>query len=98
MFLISNAYEVQSYRIKGPAWLISEQYDLDAILPDGTMARQTPQMLRNLLAERLKLSVHREKVESSVYALTVSSTGLALKPSDPDAPRDPPCHSLVRWS
>ena len=46
-------------------------------------------MLRNLLADRLKLSVHTEKKERSFLALVVAKNGPKLLPATPDAPRGP---------
>jgi uncharacterized protein (TIGR03435 family) len=39
-------------------------------------------MLRNLLADRFKLTFHREEKEFSIYALTVASGGPKVKKSD----------------
>jgi uncharacterized protein (TIGR03435 family) len=45
-------------------------------------------MLRKLLADRFKLTFHREQKELSIYALTVAKNGLKLKESTspPDQP------------
>jgi len=42
-------------------------------------------MLQALLAERFKLTVHRESKEHAVYALVVGKNGPKLKESLPDA-------------
>jgi uncharacterized protein (TIGR03435 family) len=69
---------------KGPAWMYSELYSIEAkaesmpgqVAPDqGTM--QGP-MLRALLTERFGLSVHRESKPIPVYALTAGEEGHRL--------------------
>jgi len=44
-----------------------------------------PEMLQALLAERFKLTVHRESKEQAVYALVVGKNGPKLKEALPDA-------------
>jgi uncharacterized protein (TIGR03435 family) len=55
-------------------------------LPSGTTAEQIPVMLRNLLSERFKLALHREKAEVKGYALVAGKSGLKIKEALPDAP------------
>jgi uncharacterized protein (TIGR03435 family) len=50
-------------------------------------------MLQSLLADRVKLRVHREMKEMPVYALVVGKNGPKLKESAPDA--DPGGHTGV---
>jgi uncharacterized protein (TIGR03435 family) len=55
-------------------------------------------MLRKLLADRFKLTFHREQKEFSIYALTVAKNGSRLKEStlDLDAtPEGPPLLAFV---
>ena len=58
-------------------------YDITAKAEgDGTPTRdQFRQMLQALLADRFKLKVHREPVETAVYALIVGKGGPKFKPS-----------------
>ncbi len=71
-----------------PNWLNSERFDISAKIPDGVSPDRVPEMLQALLAERFKLSLHRETRELPVYALTVQKNGAKLKPAaaDADAP------------
>jgi uncharacterized protein (TIGR03435 family) len=88
--VLTRAYEVKSYQITGPAWLDSERYDIVAKVPDGAPKEQIPAMLRNLLAERFKMKVHRETKEQPVYALIVGKNGPKLKKADENpAPSEP---------
>jgi len=98
--LIRNAYQLQDFQISGgPSWMASDHYDLIAKMPDGFQPPPGPPppgsgpgplqlMLRALLAERFKLTVHNETKDSSIYALIVArgdaKLGPSLKKSDTD--------------
>jgi uncharacterized protein (TIGR03435 family) len=84
--LIVLAYNIQDFQLVNlPAGLARERYDVIARSPAGAKKQQTWEMLQALLAERFKLSVHREDREMTVYALVVSRKGLKLEES-----RQPP--------
>ena len=83
--LIRVAYRVKPYQISGPDWMASERFDVLAKLPEGASREQVPEMLQALLAERFKLTVHRESKEYAVYALVVGKSGPKLKEAAPDA-------------
>ena len=82
--LIRIAYQVKAYQISGPDWMSFERWDVLAKIPDGASPNDVPQMLRTLLAERFKLSVHRENRDRRVYALEPAKNGLNLKESPAD--------------
>jgi uncharacterized protein (TIGR03435 family) len=89
--LIRTAYEVKDYQITGPDWLgsnpmSSQRFNIQATMPEGATEKQVPQMLQALLADRFKLTFHRDTKEHSVYALIVGKGGSKLKESEPDAP------------
>jgi uncharacterized protein (TIGR03435 family) len=73
--VIGKAYQVQRYQINGPDWLETERFDVVAKFPPHSAAEQVPLMLQALLADRFKLTVHRETKELPVYALTVAKNG-----------------------
>jgi len=73
--LISAAYGVKEYQISGPEWLSSERYDIVAKAAKPVGELQLMQMLQPLLAERFKLTLHRDKKEFTVYALAVDKNG-----------------------
>ena len=83
--LIRTAYRVKPYQISGPGWMSSERFDVVATIPEGATSGQVPEMLQALLAERFKLSAHRESKEQAVYALVVGKSGPKLTESLPGA-------------
>ena len=90
--LICTAYRLRPYQMKGPDWLKSTNFDIQATLPAGGKVDQIPEMLQSLLEDRFGLKVHRADEEQSVYALVVAKGGPKLekaKPEEPDAPADP---------
>ena len=97
--LIVEAYKVKPFQVTGPDWLNemnAQRFDIQAKLPDGAAKEQAPEMLQALLAERFKLTAHRETKDRPVLALVVGKDGPKLKAStdaaediDPDAPLKP---------
>jgi uncharacterized protein (TIGR03435 family) len=83
--LIVEAYKIKPFQLTGPDWMKQERFDVLAKLPDGASKDQVPEMLQALLAERFKLSIHRDTKEQAVYALVVGKNGLKMKESPPDA-------------
>src|SRR5207245_11222603 len=69
-------------KFNGPDWLGSERYDIVAKLPPNSSRDQIPLMLQTLLAERFKLTLHREKKVMPVYALVAGKNGSKLHPAD----------------
>ena len=91
--LITIAYKVKRYQVTGPSWMGVQRFDIMAKMPEGATKEQVPEMLQALLAERFKLTIHRDNKEQSVYALVVGKNGAKLKESPPDpapAPGDDP--------
>ncbi len=72
---IGQAYKVQQYQISGPDWLETDRFDIVAKFPPYTETEQVRLMLQALLADRFKLTLHRETKELPVYALTVARNG-----------------------
>lgn len=86
---IRTAYQVKEYQISGPDWLNSARFDIVAKLPEGAAIDRVPAMLQALLADRFKLSLHRETKEHAVYALLVGKNGAKLQTPRPDVQADP---------
>ena len=78
--LVARAYGMNQWQLFGPDWTRRGHYDIVAKLPSGTTKEEFQAMLRNLLAERFKLQVHRETRDLIGYSLTVGKSGPRLKP------------------
>jgi uncharacterized protein (TIGR03435 family) len=76
--VMARAYNVKDHQITGPDWLKTQRYDIVATLPSGASKDQVPQMLQTLLADRFKLSLHRETKVLPIYALVVGKNGPKL--------------------
>jgi uncharacterized protein (TIGR03435 family) len=84
--LLMNAYDVKNFQITGPDWLDKQMFDVQATMPPETTKEQFKVMLQNLLADRFKLTIHRETKELPMYTLTVGKNGPKLKPSEETPP------------
>ena len=79
--LIIFAYGIHTQQLTGaPGWLESDKFDITAKpeqpgIPDATQLRT---MVQKLLADRFKLTFHREKKELSAYVVTVGKNGPKL--------------------
>jgi uncharacterized protein (TIGR03435 family) len=80
--VIGMAYEIQDFGISGPDWMASEKLDIVAKPPAAVGSDQLGKMLQALLAERFKLSVHREPKTVQAYALVVAKGGLKMKETE----------------
>jgi len=76
--LIQAAYKVKPYQISGPSWMSAQRFDILANMPAGASRDQVPEMLQALLADRFKLTIHRESKEHPIYALVVAKGGSKL--------------------
>ena len=77
--LTFEAYRIPYSQITGgPAWLDSNEFDIDARTPSPASADQLKLMLRTLLADRFKLAAHSQFREGRVYALLVAKNGPRL--------------------
>jgi uncharacterized protein (TIGR03435 family) len=109
--LILFAYGIAGFQLDGgPTWLASETYDLDAkaeagaippSAPDRVRNEQVKVMLRAMLAERLRLTVHHQMQEQPIYALVVAKGGPKLQAAarkdcgTPAANGSPQCGVLI---
>ena len=82
--LITFAFGLHARQIaSAPAWLETEKYDVTGQpdvegVPNQVQLRQ---LVERLLADRFKLTFHRDKKELSVYALVVGAKGPTLTKS-----------------
>ena len=86
----------ESGELKGPRLLEGDQYDILAKTKDGTGEEQVRLMLRRLLAERFKLSLHRKTEERPVYSLVVGKNGLSPRMKLVDREPAPGFHMTIR--
>jgi uncharacterized protein (TIGR03435 family) len=76
--LIRIAYGVMDSQLVGPSWLDSVAFDVTAKPPPGYQSGQLPVLLRNLLADRFKLVIHRDTKEVAGFALRLAPRGHRL--------------------
>jgi uncharacterized protein (TIGR03435 family) len=76
--------------IGGPAWIDSDGYNIEAKPEGNTDQKHAWLMLQTLLADRFRLTLHRETRELPVYNLTAKKSGLKLPPA-----KDITCHSFL---
>jgi uncharacterized protein (TIGR03435 family) len=81
--LVRIAYRVKPYQVTGPGPTVSDHFDVQAKMPEGATQEQIPEMLQTLLAERFKLTLHREQKDHAIYALVVGKSGLKLQETAP---------------
>lgn len=87
--LIVFAYGVHAGQISAaPAWVESDKFDITG-KPEGggqPTPNQFKTMLQKLLADRFQLTLHRDKKQLTVYALTVGKNGPKLTRSEAASP------------
>jgi len=92
-----------------PAWSKSDRFDVEGVIPSGASTftntmlplfrpPKLQAMLRSLLADRFKLTVHRETREIPIYALTVARGGPKLQASSDASCVSPEDVSMERGS
>jgi uncharacterized protein (TIGR03435 family) len=67
--------------IGGAAWIDSDGFDIVAKPESNTDQKHAWLMLQTLLADRFRLTLHREARELPVYNLTAKKSGLKLPPA-----------------
>jgi uncharacterized protein (TIGR03435 family) len=87
--LIMLAYNVTPRQISGvPSSFNTEGYDIEAKSDRPLKQEQALGMLQTLLADRFKLTVHRETREQAIYALVVGKGGPKLHESPGESTPD----------
>src|SRR5262249_37406862 len=93
----------------GPEWIRKDRFMIEAktAVSTGAAGREAvPEravmmgpMLRALLEDRFKLTLHREVQDDvPMYALTVAKSGLKIKPAGPDSCTPPDPNRTERYS
>jgi uncharacterized protein (TIGR03435 family) len=91
--LLAEAIGVAEFQVKGPAWIASERYDINAVKPKHATENDARQMLLTLLVERFHLVVHNEVRRTPGYVLLPGKNKSKLRP-EKDAPIIPGCNSF----
>jgi uncharacterized protein (TIGR03435 family) len=81
--VILTAYGIpddRQYAAEGPDWLVTDHFDIQATFPPDTEAQVVRQMLQGLLAERFRLTLHRESRQLPMFALVVAKDGPRIHP------------------
>jgi uncharacterized protein (TIGR03435 family) len=90
--MVVFAYGIHARQIlNAPAWVETDKFDITA-KPEGNGQPNPDQykvMFQKLLADRFKLTFHRDKKELSVYAIVVGKNGPKLTKSEGDANAPP---------
>lgn len=80
MGILARAYDASPRQfVNAEKFPVRACYDIDAKAPAPTTRAEMMRMLQNLLGERCKLALHREKKEVSGYALLLASGGPKLQ-------------------
>src|SRR6516165_8812161 len=83
---ISWAYNLQDFQVTGGASGAVERYDIAAKASGSVTTAELRALLQSLLADRFKLTFHRETRSLPAYVLVVSRGGAKLRESTEDSP------------
>ena len=86
--LMTRAFDIKLYQIKGPEWLGIERYDVTAIVPQNATIEEFRLMLQNLLGDRFHLKYRHESRAVKGYDILVSRGGSKLRVSSKSAIAD----------
>jgi uncharacterized protein (TIGR03435 family) len=93
---IRLAYPIEDNQVVGaPKWFASDEYDIEAKMDSGVAEElrklaqdernhQRLRMFRAMLADRFKLTLHRETRELPAYTLVIAKNGPKFQKSKPD--------------
>jgi uncharacterized protein (TIGR03435 family) len=84
--LIQVAFGLREYQYEGPVWLHTTRYDIVATTPSPQPRAVQLAMLRALLIDRFKITMHHESRRMPVYELVVGKNGSKLHPMDASLP------------
>jgi uncharacterized protein (TIGR03435 family) len=94
--LMMMAYEVDPRQIvDGPAWVATDEYDIDLVVPEGVQVNQCEEaVLAELMADRFQLKFHRQQRMMAVYVLEVAKGGPKLKAAGANSVENSQCEHL----
>ena len=87
--LIQLAFDVEQNQMSAPDWTKSQNFDIEAKTEGGVSLTREQMMplVQQLLAERFKLTYHRETKDIPGYALVVAKSGPKLHAAKDGAPK-----------
>jgi len=88
LYCIVWAYDIKDYQVQGPDWIKTEIYDIIAKTETPVPGNVHKAMLQALLAERFKLTAHRETKDIPIYALAVGKNGPNFRASKTEGTPD----------
>lgn len=86
--LTSWAYHVLEFQVTGPDWAGVNRFDVSAKAAGPVSEDELRTMMQALLADRFKMSIHRDTKETSAYVLQVAKGGLKIKESTSEGEAD----------
>lgn len=84
MSYLTVAYQVRPDQITGPAWLVTENFDMEGKADRTCTADELHLMLQHLLEERFHIKLHRETKQVTGYNMVVDAGGAKLADHDPE--------------
>ncbi len=81
---IQWAYDVRSYQVSGPDWLVQDRFDIVARNEQSATKEKLRLMVQSLLADRFHLRLHREARTLPYYALIARQNAVKLPKSGAD--------------
>ncbi len=77
--ILARAFQVDLSQIIAPDFAGQTYFEVLAKAPAGSTREQLPEMLQSTLAERFKLTFHRETRDYQTTVITVGKSGIKLK-------------------
>ena len=88
--LLMTAFDRFEYQIKGPAWLDSERYSVEGLVPPAASRQDLKTMLENLIVDRFAITYTIEKLPLNGFLLSLDHGSRKLTPASPAAPSASP--------
>jgi uncharacterized protein (TIGR03435 family) len=79
---IAWAYGVEEYQVSGPGWINDTRFEVLGKSSASATEPELKRMLQTLLADRFKLTLHRQTKEMQALVLTVGKNGHKLEPTE----------------
>src|SRR5262249_32481746 len=97
--LMQNAYTLQPFQVVGgPAWIDSENYQIEGKTGSSASPAQLFVMLHSLCAVPSQLKVHRHRPPLPFYTLVAAKGGLKLPAPKADSCSPPPPDAPPEWA